>query len=197
MRNGFYLPAGAIQVLGMSGKARSGKDYLAGHVAIGQFGFHPVALADHFKISAAAKGVLEGGIPFDVDVKQLWETDKDDAHRDAFQQEGTQRGRLVYGEDVWCRHAELWMYKLHVLYGYSHFVVTDVRFANEVEWVKALGGKVYRVIGRGGIQNGLQAHASETALDRYTGFDRFVDNSIENESYVLEDMCAYMQEDFS
>jgi hypothetical protein len=190
---GFFLPPGTVQVVGMSGQARSGKDYLAGQV-LQPLGFLPTALANHFKITAISKG-LEG-LPADaVDIRQLWETDKDELHRQALQLEGTERGRDVHGPDIWCRHLEAWMYYYH-LKGYRRFVVTDVRFINEVEWIKRLGGKVYRVIGRGGLDGSLLAHRSERDLDQYPGFDRIIDNSRENEHMVIHQLRTAVVEDF-
>lgn len=190
---GFYLERGAVEVLGLSGKARSGKDFLAQKVAV-PLGFMPLALANHFKVSAIAKGLED--LPVEaMDIRQMWEIDKDDLHRKALQLEGTERGRKVYGDDIWCRHLEAWMYYF-ALKGYRRFVVTDVRFPNEVEWVKSLGGKVYRIVGRGGITNGVANHDSESSLDDYKGFDRVLDNSPENEDRVLDVMRAALFVDF-
>lgn len=194
-RGGFWLKEGEVKVLGLSGKARSGKDFLAKNVVV-PMGFLPFALADHFKVTVGAKSVLSDGTRFDVDVKQLWETDKDELHRTALQEEGTERGRNVFGENIWVRHLELWFYKLHRVYGFDRFVVTDVRFPNEVEWIQSLGGKVYRIVGRGGLNDSREAHASEQALDEYSGFDRIIDNSPSQERYVQDLLRAYVAYDF-
>lgn len=178
----------------MSGKARSGKDFLTKHVVV-PLGFVPLALADHFKVSTGAKGVLSDGTRFDVDIRQLWETDKDPVHRQALQEEGTERGRNVFGENIWCRHLELWFYKMR-LYGLRRFVVPDVRFPNEVYWIQALGGKVYRITGRGGLADGREEHPSETALDGFQEFDRYVDNSPENEHRVKDQLREALYADF-
>jgi hypothetical protein len=171
-----------IKILGMSGAARSGKDYLTEQYIL-EYGFLQMALADHFKINVAAKGVLSTGEAFDVDVLQLWETDKDDTHRQVLQEEGTERGRIPYGENIWVRHLELWIYK-HALRGLRRFVVTDVRFVNEVEAIQNWGGKVIRVVGRGGLQGATNQHPSETALDAFTGFDKVIDNAQGREAKV-------------
>jgi hypothetical protein len=191
---GFYLKPGQVQVLGMSGKARSGKDFLA-QVAVEEFDFLPMALANHFKISAIAKGLED--LPADqLDIRQMWENDKDGAHRRALQLEGTERGRNVYGEDVWLRHAEAWMYYF-ALKGFTRFVVNDVRFINEVRWVQSLGGKVYRVVGRGGATSGIAEHPSETQLDGYTGFNRVIDNSLARQHASPNEMRTALYEDFA
>lgn len=190
----FYIKKGSIQVVGLSGKARCGKDYLSNKV-VEPLGFLPLALANHFKVSAGAKGIE--GLPADmVDVQQLWEKNKDELHRNALQQEGTERGRNIFGPMIWCRHLELWMYYFATK-GFTKFVVTDVRFPNEIEWIKSLGGKVYRITGRGGLVGGLLAHESELALDAYDGYDGIVDNSPENKKWVIEELESLLIRDFT
>lgn len=178
------LIPGSVDIVGLSGKARSGKDYLARTVVVPQ-GYLPLSLANHFKISAAAKNPL-------LLIQELWETDKSDEMRRFLQEEGTERGRNVYGENIWLRHAELWMYYFG-LFGMTKFVFPDLRFENEVEWVQGLGGRVFRIQGRGGLTGDAAAHPSETALDDYVGFDARIDNSPENERWVINDLTAALQ----
>jgi hypothetical protein len=174
MKNGFFLNQHEVQVIGMSGQARSGKDFLTKEALVPK-GFLPLALANHFKVTAMAKGA-PGLTLGELDIRQMWETDKDAKHRKVLQLEGTERGRNIYGEDIWCRHLEAWMYYFATK-GFRRFVVTDVRFRNEVEWVHRLGGRVYRITGRGGLTDGRQVHQSERDLEGFTGFDRIIDNN--------------------
>lgn len=53
------------------------------------------------------------------------------------------------------------------------YLVTDVRFPNEFEWVKSKGGKLIKIERPG---TSTDNHASETALDGYTGWDMIVQN---------------------
>jgi hypothetical protein len=53
-------------------------------------------------------------------------------------------------------------------------IVTDCRFPNEIEGIHAAGGKTIRFL-RAPFAEGDQ-HASETALDDYTGFSHVFDN---------------------
>jgi len=60
---------------------------------------------------------------------------------------------------------------------YPKWIITDVRFPNEVEGIKDRGGIVIRI----NRDNGTRAidvnpHLSETALDDYDGFDYVVEN---------------------
>lgn len=60
-------------------------------------------------------------------------------------------------------------------------VISDVRFENEVQAVQAAGGKVIRLT----RSIGDDAHDSETALDKYDGFDGIIDTA----NLGIEDSC--------
>ena len=60
-------------------------------------------------------------------------------------------------------------------------IVTDVRFPEEVEAIKKLGGKVIRL-----TRNVLNDnHESESVLDNYTGWDAVIDN----QELTIKDSC--------
>lgn len=182
-----YLLRHDIQVVGLSGRAGCGKDYLADRSAI-PWGFLPMALANHFKVEAVAKDGLDLGAAF-------WR-EKSPSERALLQRRGTEEGREVYGDDIWLRHAEAWMC-YYVGKGFRRFCLTDIRFVNEVLWLQSLGGKVYRVTGRGGVMDpGNRVHRSETELDGYLGFDRVFDNSVENEGRVISELLEALHLDF-
>lgn len=44
-------------------------------------------------------------------------------------------------------------------------IVPDVRFPNEAEAVKSLGGQLIKIVGRGGASGGIEGHASEAHID--------------------------------
>jgi hypothetical protein len=80
-------------------------------------------------------------------------------------------------ENYWVDRLDRW-YRKSLPAGRG-MVVTDVRYPNEVEWIRDHGGEVWRVdrdepleaIGRDAN------HRSETALDEYDGWDRIIDNN--------------------
>lgn len=159
-----------IHLVGLAGRAGSGKNYLAKH-GLMPLGYFPIALADHFKVDA----VVRDGAPID----EVFFTAKSMETRDMLQRRGTEEGRWVYGEDIWIRTLEAWI-AAYVAKGWNRFVVTDVRFPNEAEWIKMMGGTMIQVMGRGGLEGALAQHPSETALDGYVGFDLVIDNSPQN-----------------
>lgn len=166
-----------IEIIGLSGYARAGKDTV-GEI-LGRYGYQRVAFADKLKELAYATNPVVGafinqhdGIERDrlsdlVDTYG-WEVVKGgwDESREFLQRLGV-AARDVLGSNVWVDAA------LSTLPS-GKYVVTDVRFPNEAEAIKTLGGEVWRVERPGtGPVNG---HESETALDSH-GFDATIDNS--------------------
>lgn len=165
------IKPGTVNVVGFSSKARGGKDYMTDVVAVPRFKCIPIPLANHFKVDTVAK---DG-----ADFHEVFVGDKSDATRILLQQRGTEQGRDVYGENIWCNHVEVWMAYFQSK-GFLNFVIPDVRFPNEVAFVQEMGGIVIRLTGRGGLTAGTSAHISETALDGSDVFDFTVDNSPDN-----------------
>lgn len=175
-----------IDVLGLSGLAGSGKDYMA-KVAASRGDFIPLALANAFKMPE----VVLNGLP----IEQVYgDEDKTDDVRRQLQVRGKEMGRDIHGKWIWCRCAEVTMFYHHQL-GADKFVVHDVRFPNEAEWVRSFNGKIYGLSGRGGESGEHAQHASETEV-RNVSVDRMIDNSPENEQQAVYDFLKYLTEDF-
>ena len=98
-------------------------------------------------------------------------------YRDLLQRLGTEAMRNGLHENVW----------VNALFADYHFnieedeqmpnwLITDCRFPNELEAVKAHKGITIKVIRDSGNTVGT-THASETALDDYTEWDYVVDNN--------------------
>lgn len=182
----FYLKPGTVEIVGLSGKGKSGKNHLA-RVALLPRGYFPISLAAHFKVEA----VVKDGAPID----EVFFGDKSPATRDMLQKRGTEEGRNVFGEQHWLKTLEAWIAS-YASAGWHKFVVTDVRFPNEVEWVQSLGGRVYRVIGRGGLDGVAAQHPSETALDTYRGFDAWINNEPAVEAHTCSILDALIDQHF-
>ena len=144
-----------------------------------------LSLANVFKLRA----IVKKGLP-----RSKVYGEKDEASRKELQIEGTEKGRKVFGEDVWIQYVHQTILN-HLDRGIRLFLVTDVRFPNEVEYIRAVGGSVYRIhapsrnlkrlrhevmtqaaqkgeplFDEGEIQRRMQViakHISETALDRF------------------------------
>jgi hypothetical protein len=161
-----------IEVIALSGKAGSGKDYIYENY-LRPRGYHRWALADHFKIWTVGKGQATYDEVFHTKPPHV---------RKALQINGTEQGRNIYGENVWLETAATWMHHLSKTWGINKFCITDCRFPNEVEFIQSrFGGQVIRVIAPTRSENNsltveARLHISETALDTYTKFDFFINN---------------------
>lgn len=99
-----------------------------------------------------------------------WEGLKDRSPdiRGLLQRFGTEVGREMFDENFWVDYA------LNSIEDGSKVVISDVRYPNEADAIRELGGKVYRVE-RDGVFPANE-HASEHALDTYK-FDGKIQNN--------------------
>lgn len=173
-------------ILGLNGYAKSGKDAAA--TALVSRGFTRVAFAD---VLRNILYVTDPWIPLirnEADLHGAWRTYQhverlsfivddigwDDAKntypeiRRLLQVLGTEGGRNILGENIWVNTA---------LGGYSpgdDIVVTDVRFTNEADAIRAKGGTVIKIVREGvGPVNG---HISDNAMEFYK-FDHIINNN--------------------
>jgi hypothetical protein len=162
-------------IVGICGFAQSGKDTLANQI-VQRDGFERMAFADPMRnILYALNPTIErhsSGLARTVRLQQLintvgWERAKNDYPevRQLLQRLGTEGGRKHISEDVWVR-ATLNNITSNMV------VIPDVRFPNEAEAIKMLGGTIVRVV-RNGVEP-TNEHASETA---YTDQDFVVYNN--------------------
>lgn len=159
-----------MMLLGISGKAGTGKDYTAR--LLRETGFRPWSLAWHFKVWIVGQGLAT----FD----EVFVT-KPPHVRHLLQQYGTEQGRMVYGDDIWCTTMLTWLQLLGEQWGVERIVVPDVRFPNEVQAIHRAGGKVMRLhaperAASSGLSLVHRQHVSETALDTFDAFDAIVAN---------------------
>ncbi len=173
-----------IKVIGLSGKAGSGKDYIAMNIITKHYGYVPFSIAWQVKASLVAKGVLTYEEAFIT---------KPPHARYLLQSEATESGRDIYGEDMWLRAADAWMKTIYEQWGIQRFVLSDVRFPNEVEYIKKMGGKVFRIVAPNRVSQSplseeARNHYSETALDDYPldHFDGIIENDIGQESTLIQ-----------
>lgn len=160
-----------MKLIGLSGKAGTGKNYLARQV-LAPLGWLECALADEIKI----RGVAVGAGSYDDMFHQ-----KPPSVRTWLQEEGTERGRQVYGEDCWVDAMMARLTRVKETWGFERFVVTDVRFPNEVTAIQDRGGWVFRVeaperAAASPLSAASREHVSETALDGFADFDGWIYN---------------------
>jgi len=185
---------GKIKLLGLAGKARSGKNLAAKYIRdiihkkdpsrlTGEIGF-----ADGVK-SVAAEALSVNRMTFfeDESKEKLFRIGKDTelTGREILQKVGTEMFRETLCDDFWVHRL------MKVISDQPDFfmVVTDVRFPNEVEAIEAAGGIVIRLLRNTGLKD---EHESETALDDWE-FSHFISNN-ESKEYLYMHLETLIKE---
>lgn len=171
-----------MQIIGLSGFARAGKDETA-KVLVENYGFTQVAFADKLREFLYAlnplvtfEGPYEDVSPVgvqDVIDRYGWQGYKETEYgtevRRLLQRLGTEAGRQTLWDTIWIDAAFAGQPQD------AKIVVSDARFYNEFEAVQKRGGEVWRV-DRPGV-GPANEHASEMEAIDYPLFDRFINNS--------------------
>lgn len=175
-----------MKILGISGKAESGKDFLTTNIIMPKYGYRQFSFAWHLKCGLVGKGLATYDEVFHTKPPHV---------RKEMQLEGTERGRHVYGVDIWTRTTMAWLQLLSDSWGMDKFVISDVRFVNEVNFIQEMGGKVIRLVAPNRTANSklspeARLHESETALDDFPlhRFDAVIDNDYDMEPFVEENL---------
>lgn len=172
-----YRPIEGVRVIGLGHKARHGKDTAAKTLSHYLDGVERFGFADDMY---AICRVLYGMVGKDAPLLQVVGTE-------AFKLGKTVTlpdGRVVAPPPGYVPDAEVWtraVYSKILAARPRVAVITDVRFPNEMEFVKALGGECWKVERR--LKDGSlyvdpsrpATHISETALDAAT-WDRVIVN---------------------
>lgn len=146
------------QLIGITGRARAGKDSFA--AALTQQGFQRVAFADALKIATAVIANEPSHLFFDEVTKEYHTEALGMTRRKALQAVG-KAVRDNLGEQVWVNRA-LSDWKAR---GKPMTVVTDVRYPNEARAIRELGGTIIRINRKGsGLAGELGQHESEQTL---------------------------------
>lgn len=193
-----------MQIIGLSGYARSGKDEAA-KVLVEEFGFIRVAFADKLRDflyalnPPVAPSKEHGGMVLLQEVIDVYGWDGYKASkfgpeiRRQLQRLGTEAGRQTLWDTIWIDAA------FANLPEDAKVVVTDARFANEAQAIKDRGGNVWRVT-REGVGPAVGAdgsiHPSETSLDDWR-FDYMLWNNSTLEKYhtdIRSVMAMYAQD---
>lgn len=135
------------RIIGLTGLAGSGKDTVA-RMLEQDHGFFSLAFADPLRDMIGAL-LTENGIStawmYDRDLKEKPIDGLGGAsYRRMAQTLGTEWGRHALGHDFWVNLATLRVDEL-ARHGVQAIVVSDVRFLNEAQWVRAQGGQVWRI----------------------------------------------------
>ena len=167
-----------MTVLGLCGFAQSGKDSAASFLV--ERGWKRLAFADALRdsvyllnpivhVSTIGNASCEYERVQDLVDRVGWDVAKVSYPeiRQLLQRMGTEVGRALYGESFWVDRVLTQMERSSTSYGedvvVGNYVITDVRFPNEVEAVRSVGGKVIRIY-REGV-GAVNTHVSDTGVD--------------------------------
>lgn len=183
-------------VIGISGKLGSGKDFITTNVIIPVLEkrkqrYLQLAFADQIKINVMTKN----GIEYD-DVYLR----KTESSRQLLQIEGTEVGRTA-DKDIWVNFLDNWI-TVHFNRGIDTFVVSDVRFMNEFDYIKNSSSIMIKIVApkrnhsrllqesNGSLESydKISTHRSECDLDSLTDdmFQLVIFNDPEDQFDVVQ-----------
>ena len=156
-------------IIGLSGYAQSGKDTVA-KILVEEYGFTRIAFADKIKelLYEMNPRFNDRQLQQWVDL-QGWDATKEIPEVRMMLQNLGVGARKIIGELVWVKLA------IMRLDSDKNYVVTDVRFTNEADWIKEVyGGHIWRVE-RPGVKP-VNDHVSESELNAWN-FDELIYNA--------------------
>ena len=143
-------------LIGIAGRARSGKDTVANFI-VAAIGGYRYSFADPIRAMLAPLGVNMSD-PY-------WQARKEEpipalgvSPRRMMQTLGTEWGRQLINPDLW-----LIMAHQRLLQNGPGMVISDVRFDNEAAWIRKHGGRIIHVIRP--ETKAVEAHASEDGIE--------------------------------
>lgn len=184
-------------IIGLCGKMGSGKNYISENYVMKileqrGYNFLEISLADQIKVNVMTKE----NIKYDeLYVNKSMET------RTLLQYEGTENGRKKWGEDIWIRYLDNWI-SIFGKRNITAFIIPDIRFKNEMDWIKNKNGILIKVLapkrneirlqresnGDPVVYKRIKLHQSEVEMDSVDNslFDLIVQNDIANEDENLK-----------
>lgn len=151
------------KLIGISGKARSGKDTIASHLWA-TYGFTRIAFADPMKLAAQAIFGLSQDATWNDTVKEAEIPYWGLSPRRMFQLLGNDALKPVFGNDLWIKR---WNITYQQMKETDDIVVPDVRFDHEADFIRSLGGTILH-LSRPDVQ-AVASHVSEAGIELKVG----------------------------
>ena len=160
-------------LIGLGYRARVGKD-TATDFMVKELGFKKTAFA--YSLKEAVK-IVFGWTDDHVygHLKEVTDPFWNQTPREVMQKFGTDALRNNLRQDIWVKSVEKQISDDQDW----DWVITDVRFPNEADFIHNLGGLVFRIdrTNPDEIAAGTSNHSSETAMDKYEKWDSIISNN--------------------
>jgi len=175
-----------VKIIGLSGQIGTGKSYIAENILSPNLPKSLVlCFGDHPKIEYSR---TNGKIAFE----QLF-VNKPVEIRMKLQKYATEENRNILGEDTWIHALDYWI-KVFTSRGFETFIIPDVRFDNEAEYIKSMDGLIINLYaperhrkkvleecnGNETLADEVCKHSSEKKIS-----EKYIDIEINNDISVL------------
>jgi hypothetical protein len=176
----------SFSVIGLAGRARSGKDTAANFIIAARGGYR-------YGFADPIRAMLK---PLGVDMNDpYWNARKEEtipalgaSPRRLMQTLGTEWGRDLIHPDLWVTLA-----RQRFLNQGPGMVITDVRFENEAAWIRRCGGLVVHLYRRDAAT--VEEHSSEESLDVHATDVQLLNNgTLEDLQYAVRELLNVYHE---
>lgn len=175
-------------IIGLSGRARSGKTTVA--EILEKYGFIHMSFAHHIRLFVTQLAVaVDPHFQLERDKnKPMWWADNK-TPRYMMQTLGTEWGRQQINPELWVQHLMARVQVPH--YAHRNIVISDVRFDNEAKAVIDAGGIVINV-NRESVDAVLSEHVSEAGISANL-ISAHLYNNVEGLGYLTDTMRNVMK----
>ena len=175
-----------VRVLGLSGKAGSGKTHISNALCETLRETHPNEHVERIAFATPLKKML--AVLFDKTDKTQ-PIYKDKTVRYFLQTLGTEWGREKIDENFWI---DMSLMKAYERVSSGYIVVEDVRFRNEADAILNLGGTVFFLELEGRTDIKESNHISETEIDFVKPKTIVIQNKMHKESEVVKEILQHL-----
>jgi phosphomevalonate kinase len=139
-------------ILGIAGKKQSGKDTFADYI---------IQNARGIVVKRSFSDELKNEVAHLLNISRQGIDQEKAYFRPFLQWYGTEWRRAKFGNDYWIKKLE----EKVLLSDADIIIIPDVRFANEVDWVRHMGGTVIKIERLGAVNN--DPHVSENQINSF------------------------------
>lgn len=167
-----------IIIVGVSGFARSGKDTVCDY-AVDHFGYRKVGFSDPIReIAKTIFGFEDEDFVNErkEEINPVWNL----SPRFALQKIGTEGSRNVFQDDIWIRCIERKIAKLVEKEDQRKFIIRDLRYENEADFVRSQEGHfglVLHVLRPSQERIRLSEHPTERGIEIQSAHDIVLENT--------------------